>query len=130
MPDTEAEHILLIDDDESFTGVLARALARRGYRVSRAASYQAALQLLAEDPPDKAIVDLNLGEEHTGLQLIPALKQAQPAMRIVVLTGYSSIATAVATPATVSPERQRFRVRLRMANREIIVLPPFEGPSS
>ena len=96
MPDTEAEHILLIDDDESFTGVLARALARRGYRVSRAASYQAALQLLAEDPPDKAIVDLNLGEEHTGLQLIPALKQAQPAMRIVVLTGYSSIATAVA----------------------------------
>ena len=94
MPDTSAEHILLIDDDETFTAVLARALTRRGYRVSRAGSYAAALEILSETAPDKAIVDLNLGE-HTGLQLIPELVRARADMRILVLTGYSRIATAV-----------------------------------
>jgi two-component system response regulator RegA len=91
---TSAPHFLLVDDDETFSSVLARALGRRGYRVSQANSFQDALERLAAEVPERAIVDLNLGER-SGLQLIPALRQARPDMQILVLTGYSSIATAV-----------------------------------
>lgn len=88
------KRMLLVDDDETFSGVLARALVRRGYQVFRAACFTDAEDLVARERPNEAVVDLNLGS-HTGLQLIPVLRAACPDLRILILTGYSSIATAV-----------------------------------
>ncbi len=87
-------HVLVIDDDETFNAVLARALTRRGYQVRGARDAESALTLAGDLPPDAVILDLNLGGS-SGLNLIAPLLALAPACRIVVLTGYASIATAV-----------------------------------
>ena len=94
MPENTPTRILLVDDDETFSGVLSRALTRRGYAVCSAANYQQALDQAAAQQPGRAVVDLNLGAT-TGLQLIPELMTLCPDIRILILTGYSSVATAV-----------------------------------
>ena len=86
--------LLLVDDDEVYCGILARALARRGFDVSVAYSRQDALARAAETAPDLAVVDLRIGAD-SGLELIPELLGVNPVVRIIVLTGYASIATAV-----------------------------------
>ena len=86
-------HLLLVDDNETFRSTLALALARRGYRVLQAADVASALVLAGRHRPRFAVLDLNLGSEF-GLALIPRLIE-QSDTRIVVLTGYASIATAV-----------------------------------
>jgi two-component system response regulator RegA len=88
------ERIVLIDDDEVFVRVLTRALAARGFAVSTAHDRAGALKLVREIRPDHAVLDLKLGYEN-GLALIPELLEAQPDLRILLLTGYASIATAV-----------------------------------
>ncbi|KFN42396.1 response regulator transcription factor [Arenimonas oryziterrae] len=85
--------LLLIDDDESFRRVLARALSRRGYAVVEAGDGASAL-VAATQAFDGVIVDLRLGEE-SGLHLLADLRARQPQARILLLTGYASIATAV-----------------------------------
>jgi two-component system response regulator RegA len=85
---------ILIDDDEVFSAVLARALAARGFAVDTAADGGRALALVREKAPDFAVLDLKLGAEN-GLALIPELLAARPSLRILLLTGYASIATAV-----------------------------------
>lgn len=94
MPAEAPRTVLVIDDDERFAETLAAALARRGFTPSVASSVRAALAAAAEAVPDAAVVDLRLGEED-GLALLEPLRAAGPKMRIVVLTGYASIATAV-----------------------------------
>ena len=86
--------LLLVDDDEIFASVLARALSRRGYQVRIANSVDGALTALDSDPPEYAVVDLKLPDD-SGLAIVPALKAADANTRIVILTGYASIATAV-----------------------------------
>lgn len=90
------QRILIIDDDAAFAAVLARSLTRRGLTVAHAASAPAALEMLApsQPAPDGVILDLNLAGE-SGLLLLPQLLAAAPAARVLVLTGYASIATAV-----------------------------------
>lgn len=85
---------LIVDDDASFREVLVRALQRRGFIAIGADSGAEALQLTRLHRPRRAVVDLKLVSE-SGLDIIAALKQALPAIDIVMLTGYSSIATAV-----------------------------------
>ncbi len=87
-------HILLVEDDETFARVMIKALQSREYQVSHAASLEAAEQLIGSEQFAYAILDLNLGGE-TSLRLIPRLKQQHPEIRILILTGYASIATAV-----------------------------------
>lgn len=87
--------VLIIDDNEIFLRTLERSLARRNLKVGTAASGKEAMQCLREDDYDRAVLDLNLGKE-SGLHLIPCLLDRKPSMRILVLTGYASIATAVA----------------------------------
>src|SRR5262249_19401724 len=87
--------LLLVDDSESHCWALSRAFERRGYTVRAAHSASDASRLLEDWYPDYAVVDLRLPGP-TGLTLIPKLKAASPHVRIVVLTGYASIATAVA----------------------------------
>jgi two-component system, response regulator RegA len=94
MPAERARTVLVIDDDERFAATLAAALARRGWTPSVAHNVQAALAAAADAAPDAAVVDLRLGEQD-GLTLLEPLRAAGPEMRIVVLTGYASIATAV-----------------------------------
>jgi len=95
LSDTERASLLLVDDDIPFCRVLCRALEKRGFAVTVAHSVEQALPLARDNPPEYAIVDLKMGGE-SGLILIRALYELDPATRIVVLTGYASIATAVA----------------------------------
>lgn len=90
----EHPHLLLVDDDPTFTRVLARAMERRGLRVSTAGSAEEGLALAEQDLPDYAALDLKM-EGDSGLVLLPKLLALHPDMRVVILTGYSSIATAV-----------------------------------
>lgn len=91
-----APDILVIDDNEVFRGTIARALRRRSFTVHEAADAEAALAMASTHQPALAILDLNFGPgKTTGLQLIAPLIETNSAMRIVVLTGYASIATAV-----------------------------------
>jgi two-component system response regulator RegA len=85
---------LVIDDDAVFSGILARGLTRRGYTVQQAHDAISALRLAELVPFGQITVDLHLGED-SGLTLIAPLRQLQPHARILVLTGYASIATAV-----------------------------------
>jgi two-component system response regulator RegA len=86
--------VLVIDDDTTFNAVLVRALTRRGYQVDSATDAATALSAAQAALPDAVVLDLNLGSS-SGLQLIRPLLEIAPDCRIVVLTGYASIATAV-----------------------------------
>ncbi len=86
--------LLLVDDDDVFVRVLERAFTRRGYEVRTAGDVQQALNIVVDWLPEDAVVDLRLPGE-SGLALIVALRRMNAAMRIVMLTGYASIATAV-----------------------------------
>ncbi|MCB9544387.1 MAG: response regulator [Myxococcales bacterium] len=90
-----SEAILIVDDDGVFRRRLGRAMAARGLAPRLAASYDEALALLAEAPVPKAIVDLRM-PGRSGLELVEAIAARWPATEVVVLTGYGSIATAVA----------------------------------
>lgn len=85
---------MLIDDDEVLTSVLARALSRRGFVCRQAHTAEQALEICKTETVQYAVLDLKLAES-SGLQLIPQLLTIHPDMKIVMLTGYSSIATAV-----------------------------------
>lgn len=86
--------LLLVEDDETFASVAGRALERRGFRVHRAESLDTARQALETEPPQFVVLDLRLGET-SGLALLPDILRTSPQCRVVVLTGYASIATAV-----------------------------------
>jgi two-component system response regulator RegA len=90
----EAARLLIIDDDATFCSVLARALGRRGFPARCAGSAAEAAEAIAQEAPTHVVLDLNLGGD-SGLALIRPLIEANPACRILVLTGYASIATAV-----------------------------------
>lgn len=85
---------LIIDDDTTFNDVLTRAFNRRGLAAHGALTPQEALQRAVELHPEQVVLDLNLAGS-SGLALIPQLLAIVPACRIVVLTGYASITTAV-----------------------------------
>ncbi|HRI53280.1 MAG TPA: response regulator [Pseudomonadota bacterium] len=86
--------VLLVDDDEAFRERLARALRDRGYEVRTADGYDAALQLARADSPEYAVVDLRM-PGRSGLEVVRDLAALDSSTRIVILTGYGSIATAV-----------------------------------
>lgn len=87
--------LLLVDDDEIFVNRLSRAMERRGFVPRVAYSVSDAIYATKEAPAAYAVVDLRL-EDGSGLDLVEALREARPDARIVVLTGYGAIATAVA----------------------------------
>ena len=86
--------LIIVEDDETFARTLARSFERRGYQVRCAASIEQLGALLERERPGYAVVDLKLGTS-SGLACVQALHALDPAIRIVVLTGYASIATAV-----------------------------------
>jgi len=86
--------LLLVDDDATFCTVLSRALDKRGFAVTVAHSVEQAVPLAEAHPPEFAVIDLKMGGA-PGLVLVKLLHGLDPNTRIVVLTGYASIATAV-----------------------------------
>ena len=91
----EDPSLLLVDDDEVFLKRLARAMERRGFVVDMASSVAAGKALATARPPAYAVIDLRL-EDGNGLDVVEVLRAKRPDARIVVLTGYGAIATAVA----------------------------------
>lgn len=86
--------ILLVDDDAVFTGVMTRGFQRRGFAVLACGSGEEAVARCAAFHPSHILLDLNMPGT-SGLIALPLLLAAAPGARLVVLTGYSSIATAV-----------------------------------
>jgi len=82
--------ILLVEDDEPFRSVLARSLRARGYQVWLAANYVEAVGRVLAEPPQFAVVDLQM-PGRSGLELIEEIKRLQPGTTIVVLTGDRSL---------------------------------------
>jgi two-component system response regulator RegA len=94
MNSTGGGRTLVVDDDATFAGVLARALDKRGFAIETALGYQDALAAIETRQHDYAVVDLKM-PDGSGLALVERLKLRNPRIRIVVLTGYASVATAV-----------------------------------
>ena len=116
MADTRT--ILLVDDDPVFTEVMARGFTRRGFTAHTCSSADESILLCAKLAPSHILLDLNMPGA-SGLVVLPKLLEQAPNARLIVLTGYSSIATAVAAtragatnylckPATVDEVLQAF----------------------
>jgi two-component system response regulator RegA len=94
-PGAEEPNLLLIDDDAPLRRSLQRALERRGFRVIGGESYREGLNLAHSVKIHYAVIDLRL-EDGSGLDLVRRLRELHPRARVVILTGYGNIATAVA----------------------------------
>jgi len=92
--DKDERHLLIIDDDESYREVLSRSLSRKGFTVQTAANVEEGLEACVAHDPEYILLDLNLAGQ-SGLNLIVPMLDIVPGARIVVLTGYASIQTAV-----------------------------------
>lgn len=89
-----AKSLLLIEDELSFANVLCRRLQKQGFVPHHAADVNQGLQLAAQINPAYLILDMKVGETNS-ISVIPELRALLPDARIVLLTGYASIATAV-----------------------------------
>jgi two-component system response regulator RegA len=94
MAAAEQRSILIVDDDEVFRGRLARAFDGRDFDTRTASNFDEAVALARNDSPEFAVVDLRM-PGRSGLELVPVLHEIDPATRVVMLTGYGSIATAI-----------------------------------
>jgi len=94
VPVSSDETILIVDDDKPFANRLSRAMEARGFGVRVAESVQDGLSMIRSAPPNYAVVDMRLGDGN-GLDVIALLKSVKPDARVIVLTGYGNIATAV-----------------------------------
>lgn len=86
--------LLIVEDDKPFQTRMVRAMESRGFEVLAADSVAQALAHLESVAPDYALVDMRLGDGN-GLDVVEAVRKVQPEARIIVLTGYGNIATAV-----------------------------------
>ncbi len=93
-PRSGAPTLLLVDDDEVLRERLARALRERGVEVTTAAGGEEAIAFARRDAPEYAVVDLRMPGA-SGIEVLDALRAIDPATRVLMLTGYGSIATAV-----------------------------------
>lgn len=87
--------ILVVEDHEPLRQQLTRAFRRRGYGVEAARDYDEAVAVLNSEAPQYAVIDLRIPGK-SGLELLVYIKQASPATKVVMLSGFGSIATAVA----------------------------------
>lgn len=91
---TPKPSLLLVDDDDRLRSRMARAFEERGYETQEADCYDAALAIGAEESTEFAVVDLRMPGK-SGLEVVRELHRIDPSTKIVVLTGYGSIATAL-----------------------------------
>ncbi|MCK5925939.1 MAG: response regulator, partial [Methylococcales bacterium] len=93
MTEPDSPHLLLVDDDETFCTVLKSALKKRGFDVSVANDIKHGLILAEETEPEYAVIDLRIGHD-SGLEMVKKLISLDNNSRIIMLTGFASIATA------------------------------------
>ena len=93
--DFEDKSLLIVDDDDPLRGRLSRAMEKKGFSVKEAKSKEEALDLVKKSPPNFAVVDLRL-EDGNGLDVVKELFKVKKSSRIVMLTGYGNLPTAVA----------------------------------
>jgi len=126
--------LLLVDDDVPFLTRLARAMEKRGFQTETAETVAAGKAIVQGRPPAYAVIDLRL-EDGNGLEVVEALREKRPDARIVVLTGYGAIATAVAavkmgaTDYLSKPADANDITSALLANGEALPPPP-ENPMS
>ena len=87
-------NLLIVEDDEAFSCALGNALEKKGFNVFSSNTISSAIHAANTHSPNFAVIDLKL-ENESGLKIIPVLKELNSKIKIVVLTGYASIATAV-----------------------------------
>ncbi len=93
--DFSDKSLLLVDDDNPFRERLARAMEKKGFQVSQAESVKKGIEAVKQSCPGFAVVDLRLGDGN-GLEVVKQIQSTNPESRIVMLTGYGNISTAVA----------------------------------
>src|SRR5258707_14779492 len=91
----EEKSLLILDDDRPFRERLARAMQARGFDVKIAETVREGIAIVKEDPPAFAVIDLKL-DDGNGLDVVESLHETRPSARVLVLTGFGNIATAVA----------------------------------
>lgn len=89
-----ATSIMLVDDSFVLRDRLAMAFQERGFRVSVAGNYDEALAVFRQNPTDLAVLDLRMPGK-PGLALLPELKKIRPETKVLILSGFGSIATAI-----------------------------------
>lgn len=92
---TEEKRLLVVEDDKAFRGRLTLSMERRGFTVFAAEGVEEGGLLAAQHKPNFAVLDMRL-EDGNGLDLVPQLRHLNPDIRIVILTGYGNLASAVA----------------------------------
>ena len=95
LSDFEDKSLLILDDDDPLRGRLSRAMEKKGFMVKEAKTVAEGLEFVQKTPPNFAIVDLRL-EDGNGLDVIKELSKNKSDSRIVMLTGYGNLPTAVA----------------------------------
>jgi two-component system response regulator RegA len=93
--DFEDKTLLIVDDDDPLRGRLSRAMEKKGFSVKEAKTVKEGLNIVKNSPPNFAVVDLRL-EDGNGLDVIKELSVIKKDSRIVMLTGYGNLPTAVA----------------------------------
>jgi two-component system response regulator RegA len=93
--DFEDKSLLILDDDEPFRSRLARAMVKKGFQVTEAKSVEEGLRIVSKTATNFAVIDLRL-EDGSGLEVVKALHKIKKESRIVMLTGYGNLPTAVA----------------------------------
>ena len=93
--DFEDKSLLIVDDDDPFRDRLSRAMERKGFQVRNAKTVENAVKLVRSAPPNFALVDLRL-EDGNGLDVVAEINKVKKDSRIVMLTGYGNLPTAVA----------------------------------
>ena len=93
--DFEDKSLLIVDDDDPFRMRLARAMEKKGFQVKDAKSVDNAVKLVKSSPPNFALIDLRL-EDGNGLDVVKEISKIKNDSRIVMLTGYGNLPTAVA----------------------------------
>jgi len=93
--DFEDKSLLIVDDDDPLRIRLARAMEKKGFQVKDAKSVEIAVKLVKSSPPKFALVDLRLGDG-SGLDVVEEINKLKKDSRIVMLTGYGNLPTAVA----------------------------------
>lgn len=87
--------LLIVDDDNPFRERLARAMEKKGFEVSQAESVKKGIETVKTKKPTFAVVDLRLNDGN-GLEIVKVIQNSNPNSRIIMLTGYGNISTAVA----------------------------------
>ena len=92
--DFDDKSLLIVDDDNPFRDRLARAMEKKGFKVTQAEGVKSGIQKVIQSEPAFAVIDLRLGDGN-GLEVVKQIQKSKKDSRVIMLTGYGNISTAV-----------------------------------